>query len=107
MKSTEEIPSVEVTPITREERIAQMIEEDTLRMKENEKKESAVISKDEELLWVRSERNRLIAGTDWTQLPDVPEATRTAWQAYRQELRDLTVGFTDSQSITWPTPPNT
>lgn len=37
----------------------------------------------------RSERDTLLLATDWTQLPDVPEATRSRWTAYRQALRDL------------------
>jgi len=33
-------------------------------------------------------RNVLLAGSDWTQLPDAP-ANKTAWAEYRQQLRDL------------------
>lgn len=33
-------------------------------------------------------RNVLLAGSDWTQLPDAP-ADKTAWAEYRQQLRDL------------------
>lgn len=53
---------------------------------------------------VRRERDIKIARTDWTQLPDVPEATRTAWQTYRQALRDITTQA-DPSNITWPTEP--
>ena len=46
---------------------------------------------------IRAERNRLLAECDWTQLSDVSLATelKTAWQEYRQALRDLpeTVDF--------------
>ena len=38
---------------------------------------------------LRKERDRLLVESDWTQFSDVPEATRTAWQTYRQQLRDL------------------
>ena len=53
---------------------------------------------------VRSERNRLLASCDWTQLPDAP-TDQTAWSAYRQSLRDVTdqVGF--PHEIEWPIPP--
>lgn len=36
-------------------------------------------------------RNRLLARSDWTQLPDSPfdAATKLAWATYRQALRDL------------------
>jgi hypothetical protein len=37
----------------------------------------------------RARRNTLLAECDWTQLPDVPAATKTAWAPYRQALRDL------------------
>jgi|YNPBryunderm2012_1023409.scaffolds.fasta_scaffold62590_1 hypothetical protein len=41
--------------------------------------------------WLREERNRLLAESDWTQMPDAPldERTRQAWREYRQALRDL------------------
>lgn len=54
---------------------------------------------------VRRERDVRIAKTDWTQLPDVAEATRTAWQTYRQALRDVTTQ-SDPSNITWPTEPS-
>lgn len=50
-------------------------------------------------------RKKLLAGTDWTQLPDVPISTKTAWAAYRQELRDITTQAGYPTEITWPTPP--
>lgn len=53
---------------------------------------------------VRAERNRKIAATDWTQLPDVPLDTKAAWAAYRQALRDIT-GQPDPFNIVWPIPP--
>ena len=36
------------------------------------------------------ERNRLLAETDWTQLPDVPKGTAEKYVEYRQKLRDIT-----------------
>lgn len=53
---------------------------------------------------VRKQRDAMIAQTDWTQLPDVPLATKEAWATYRQALRDITTQ-TDPANITWPTPP--
>lgn len=51
-------------------------------------------------------RQQLLESSDWTQLPDVPMATRSAWSDYRQALRDITdqVGF--PQSINWPVRPD-
>ena len=41
------------------------------------------------LKYLREERNDMLAESDWTQTPDVPDAIKTAWKTYRQELRDL------------------
>lgn len=53
---------------------------------------------------VRVKRDRLLQSSDWTQLPDVPLATKEAWAAYRQALRDVTLQ-PDPFNITWPQPP--
>lgn len=53
---------------------------------------------------VRAERDRRLLACDWTQLPDVPLATKEAWAAYRQALRDVTLQ-PDPFNIVWPTPP--
>ena len=64
---------------------------------------------------LRKERDRLLVESDWTQFPDVPEATRTAWQTYRQQLRDLPASASpsldeiyelDLSSVTWPSKPS-
>ena len=54
---------------------------------------------------LRNERNRLLVESDWTQLPDVPEETKTAWQVYRQELRDITKKYQSINTVVWPTKP--
>lgn len=54
---------------------------------------------------VRAERDRSLQASDWTQLPDVPLATKEAWAAHRQALRDVTLQ-PDPFNIVWPTPPN-
>ena len=38
---------------------------------------------------IRFERNKLLAETDWTQARDVTLSNDSAWQTYRQQLRDL------------------
>ena len=55
---------------------------------------------------LRRERNNLLKQTDWTQLPDIPEATRTAWQPYRQALRDITNTYSSLNDVVWPTEPS-
>jgi hypothetical protein len=54
---------------------------------------------------IRAERDALLAATDWTQLPDVPEDIREAYAAYRQALRDVPqqAGFPDA--VLWPPKP--
>ena len=49
---------------------------------------------------IRAERNRLLAASDWTQLPDA-SADATAWATYRQALRDITIQA-NPFSIVWP-----
>lgn len=65
--------------------------------------------------WVRSaalavseakaKRAELLAQSDWTQLPDVPLATKDAWATYRQALRDITTQPGYPTSIDWPVAP--
>lgn len=52
---------------------------------------------------LRDARNRALAECDWTQLPDVPEATREKFKSYRQALRDLPSKFSDE--VRFPEPP--
>ena len=56
---------------------------------------------------VRSERNVLLAESDWTQLADAPLAVeqKTAWATYRQALRDITEQPTFPTSVQWPEAP--
>jgi hypothetical protein len=53
---------------------------------------------------VRAQRNARLSASDWTQLPDVPLATKEAWAAYRQALRDVTLQ-SDPFAIDWPVAP--
>jgi hypothetical protein len=63
---------------------------------------------------LRTERNRRMFESDWTQVLDVnyafPPAVREAWRGYRQALRDLPDQYQDLEDyrnveITWPEPP--
>ena len=54
--------------------------------------------------YLRSDRNRLLSGSDWTQVADAP-VDKAAWAAYRQELRDLPANTTDPLNPVWPVPP--
>ena len=53
---------------------------------------------------MRHHRNRLLAQSDWTQLPDAPVDT-AAWAVYRQELRDAPASWTPGPTWDAPTPP--
>lgn len=50
-------------------------------------------------------RNKKLADTDWTQLPDVPITTKQAWATYRQNLRDITDQEGYPNNIIWPQEP--
>ena len=54
---------------------------------------------------VKAERNAKLAETDVYMTSDFPITTKqkTAWETYRQELRDM--DFSDLDSLTWPTKP--
>jgi hypothetical protein len=56
---------------------------------------------------VREDRNGRLSVCDWTMLPDSPLSIekRQEWVDYRQALRDITVTFTETESIVWPTQP--
>ena len=59
---------------------------------------------------LRIERNSKLALTDWSQGGDVPVGIKTAYQSYRQALRDLPANQTPADNelsnITWPTKPS-
>ena len=53
---------------------------------------------------VRAERDRLLSGSDWTQVADAP-ADQSAWAGYRQKLRDITDQKGFPHDVTWPEAP--
>ena len=64
---------------------------------------------------LRIERTNRLVKCDWTQGVDVPNSIKTAWQTYRQQLRDLPTSSSpkldefyelDLSSVTWPTEPS-
>ena len=68
------------------------------------------IAAETEAAWdaLRAQRDVRLFACDWTQLSDAPLTTdeKTAWTAYRQELRDLPENTTDPFNPVWPTPPD-
>jgi len=61
----------------------------------------------EDMARLRSERNALLASSDWTQGADSPldDEAKTSWAEYRQELRDLPANTDDPANPTWPDAP--
>jgi hypothetical protein len=57
---------------------------------------------------VRSERDNLIAETDWTQLNDnqLSDSVKATWVTYRQALRDLPSSEGFPHTTTWPAKPS-
>lgn len=53
---------------------------------------------------MRNLRDRLLAESDWTQLPDAP-VDRAAWAKYRQALRDFPAKWTPGPTVTFPEAP--
>lgn len=54
---------------------------------------------------IRTQRNELLARTDWTQLPDV-FVDKSKWALYRQQLRDITSQPGFPWNVTWPVWPS-
>ena len=55
---------------------------------------------------IREQRDILLSYSDYTQLPDSTyPSTQDAWKAYRQQLRDITKGVTDPDTIVFPEEP--
>lgn len=51
-------------------------------------------------------RNRQLAASDWTQLPDVDLANKWDWAVYRQQLRDLPSQGANPKLWVFPVPPS-
>ena len=57
---------------------------------------------------VRGQRDGMLRESDWTQLPGGPltDEQKTAWDTYRQELRDHPAQSDRVSTLPeWPTPP--
>jgi len=61
---------------------------------------------------LRTHRNHILGGCDWTQIADAPLSgdKKAEWVTYRQALRDFPASnnppTTDYTTLTWPTPPS-
>jgi hypothetical protein len=57
-----------------------------------------------QLAKLRQQRNKLLAESDWTQIPDCT-VDQAAWATYRQALRDLPENTADVFNPVYPTKP--
>jgi hypothetical protein len=55
---------------------------------------------------VRSQRNTLLAQSDWTQMPDSGVINKEDWLVYRQALRDVSKQLSFPWSVNWPVAPS-
>jgi len=53
---------------------------------------------------VRSERDQLLASSDWTQIADAP-VNQLVWATYRQALREVPQQDGFPHNVTWPSKP--
>ena len=62
----------------------------------------AIAAKDaEQSKAIRTQRNQLLAESDWTQLADAP-VDKTVWSVYRQSLRDISSQKGFPWDVVWP-----
>jgi hypothetical protein len=57
---------------------------------------------------LRQRRDALLKSSDWVMMSDSPIADKSAWQTYRQELRDITDGLAtvdDVNAVVFPNKP--
>lgn len=58
---------------------------------------------------LREERNKLLAETDYIEMPTkwatLTTEQQTAWATYRQALRDITETYTSLDDVVWPEKP--
>ena len=68
--------------------------------------ETLVNIEGQNIKFLRDRRNDLLTKSDWTQSRDVTLSNDSAWQTYRQALRDLPSNTADASNPTWPTEPS-
>lgn len=93
----------------RREQIERMRLEDIARMEANDaipQDQRVIPTTDDDMNWIRGERDRRLVQTDWTQGEDVPVGIKTSYKSYRQELRDIPSNYTKPLEVVWPTKPS-
>lgn len=65
------------------------------------------MSDEEKWKQIKYQRDIYLQQCDWTQPPDaiLSIEEKTAWQEYRQALRDIPQTFATPDNVIWPTAP--
>ena len=84
------------------EMVALTSEEETARLAEEQAWADGQADRD--IAELRTERNRLLAETDYWTLSDTSDAT-DAQLAYRIALRNIPLTYTSLNDVVWPTKP--
>lgn len=67
--------------------------------------DAATVSNDDIVTAIREWRNKELAASDYTQLPDV-SVDKVAWTSYRANLRAMLDNVADPKTIIFPVKPN-
>ncbi len=93
-----------------------MIDDKLVQLTDAEQKEFDARNKawadgqaDRDLSELRTQRNSLLAQTDWVVIKEREEGGSVSnfadWKKYRQELRDITKTYKSLDDVKWPTEP--
>ena len=94
-----------------------MIDDKLVQLTDAEQKEFDARNKawadgqaDRDLAELRTQRNSLLAQTDWVVIKEREEGGSVSnfadWKKYRQELRDITNTYKSLEDVKWPTAPS-
>ena len=94
-----------------------MIDDKLVQLTDAEQKEFDARNKawadgqaDRDLSELRTQRNGLLAQTDWVVIKEREEGGSVSnfadWKKYRQELRDITKTYKSLDKVKWPTAPS-
>jgi len=63
------------------------------------------LTAEQKLNALRTERNKFLNMSDWTQNRDVTLSNDADWKTYRQALRDITKEYKSLEDVKWPEKP--
>tara|TARA_R100000781_G_scaffold111400_1_gene77806 strand:- start:33 stop:404 length:372 start_codon:yes stop_codon:yes gene_type:complete len=70
--------------------------------------EAGLVQAQDDFDWaeVRKKRDMMLSESDFILMPDYPLEDKSAWESYRQELRDIPSSFDDVNDVSYPEKPN-